>query len=55
MMLEMPMQQRGIALPAEIGASGLAEKIRKKAVDINAVIVLPATIGAWSRKPSGQL
>jgi SAM-dependent methyltransferase len=50
-MLEIPMQQRGIALPAEIGTSDLAEKIRQEAVENNAVIVLPAIIGAWSRKP----
>ena len=50
-MLKAPMQQRGIALPAEIGTSDLAERIRKEAVANNAVIVLPAIIGAWSRKP----
>ena len=50
-MLKAPMQQRGIALPAEIGTSDLAEKIRKEAVEKNAVIILPAIIGAWSRKP----
>jgi ubiquinone/menaquinone biosynthesis C-methylase UbiE len=50
-MLKPLMQQRGIALPAEIGTSDLAEKIRKEAVENNAVIVLPAIIGAWSRKP----
>jgi len=54
-MLEKPMQQRGIALPAEIGDPGLAEKIRKEVVENNAVIVLPAIIGAWSQKPSEQL
>jgi ubiquinone/menaquinone biosynthesis C-methylase UbiE len=50
-MLESPMQQRGIALPTEISTSGLAERIRKEVVENNAVIVLPAIIGAWSRKP----
>lgn len=53
-MLEPLMQQRGIALPAEISTSDLAEKIRKEAVENNAVIVLPAIIGAWSRKPQGR-
>jgi hypothetical protein len=33
-MLETPMRQRGIALPAEIDTSTLAEQIRKEAVDI---------------------
>ena len=50
-MLKAPMQQRGIALPDEIGTPDLAEKIRKEVVENNAVVVLPAIIGAWSRKP----
>ena len=50
-MQKAPMQQRGIALPAEFDTPDLAEKIRKEAVENNAVIVLPAIIGAWSHKP----
>lgn len=50
------MQQLGMVVPAEImDISSLAERIRKEAVENNAVIVLPAIIGAWSRKPSRQL
>ena len=51
-MLEAPMRQRGVVLPAEIDMSNLAEQICKEAVDNQAVIVLPAIIGAWSRKPA---
>ena len=51
-MLKAPMRQRGIVLPAEIDTSDLAEQIRKEAVENKAVIVLPAIIGAWSRKPA---
>jgi len=54
-MLETPMRQRGIALPAEINTSTLAEQIRKEAVDNQAVIVLPTIIGAWSRKAAEQV
>ncbi|MFN8459272.1 MAG: methyltransferase domain-containing protein [Anaerolineae bacterium] len=50
-MLKPLMHQRGIALPAEIATSDLAEKIRQEVVENNAVIILPAIIGAWSRKP----
>lgn len=51
-MFETLMRPRGILPPAEIDLSGLAEQIRKEAVDHQAVIVLPAIIGAWSRKPA---
>lgn len=54
-MLEQPMQQRGMVLPAEIDAPDLADRIRQEAVEHNAVIVLPAIIGAWSRKPVGPV
>ena len=53
-MLEPPMRQRGLALPAGIDLSTLAEQIRREALENNAVIVLPALIGAWSIKPAGK-
>ena len=53
-MLLPPMRQLGIAMPADVDTSDLAERLRKEAVENDAVIVLPAIIGAWSRKPSEQ-
>lgn len=44
------MRQLGIVMPGEVDMSNLAERIRKEAVENQAVIVLPAIIGAWSRK-----
>lgn len=53
-MLLPPMQQLGIVMPADMDTSNLAERVRKEAMENKAVIVLPAIVGAWSRKPSGQ-
>ncbi len=50
-MLKPRMEQLGIAIPDELtDAASLAERIRDEAVENNAVIVLPACVGAWSRK-----
>ncbi len=47
------MQQLGMVVPAEIkDTANLAERIRKEVIDNEAVLVLPAIIGAWSRKQS---
>ena len=41
----------GIATAAEIGPETLAERIRDVVTARNGVVVSPALIGAWSRKP----
>jgi len=53
-MLLPPMRQLGIVVPADVDTADLAERLRREAVENQAVIVLPAIIGASSRKPSGQ-
>jgi SAM-dependent methyltransferase len=46
------MQKMGVAVPDQVGdIPSLAEQIRNEAVAKDAVIILPALIGAWSRKP----
>lgn len=45
------LQQRGIMPAAQIDTANLAERMRQEALENQAVIVLPAVIGAWSRKP----
>lgn len=52
-MLLLRMQQLGIVVPADVDTSHLAERIRTEAVENQAVIVLPAIVGAWSSKPAG--
>jgi SAM-dependent methyltransferase len=44
------MQQLGVVPPVEVDIAKLAEQIRDEAVEHQAVIVLPAIIGAASRK-----
>lgn len=45
------MQQTGVATAEEVAVDTLADRIRTEAVAKDAVLVLPALIGAWTRKP----
>jgi hypothetical protein len=45
------MENLGIATAAEIEPATLAERIRDEVTACNGVVVSPALIGAWSRKP----
>ncbi len=52
-MLMPHMQQLGRPVPPEIlDTSSLADRIRQEVIENQAVVILPAIIGAWSRKPS---
>lgn len=47
------MRELGMVVPAEVrDTSTLSERIRREAMENQAVIVLPAIVGAWSRKAS---
>ncbi len=49
----MPAIERfGIALPTEIDVDTLASRLMSEAVAADAVVVMPAIIGAWARKQS---
>ncbi|MGH2615084.1 MAG: class I SAM-dependent methyltransferase [Thermomicrobiales bacterium] len=43
------MERTGIATAAEIGIDTLADRIREEALALNATLVSPALIGAWTR------
>jgi ubiquinone/menaquinone biosynthesis C-methylase UbiE len=45
------MQRTGVATAEEVGVETLAERLRAEAVASNATLVVPAWIGAWTRKP----
>lgn len=45
------MQRTGVATPEEVGIDTLASRLRDEAVALNAVLLPPPFIGAWTRKP----
>lgn len=45
------MQRTGVATPDEVGIDTLASRLRDEAVALNAVLLAPPFIGAWTRKP----
>ncbi len=45
------MQRTGIATAEEVGVETLAERIRAEAVALDATLVSPPWIGAWTRIP----
>ncbi len=45
------MQQTGVATAEEVGVETLAERMRAEAVALDATLVTPPWIGAWTRKP----
>jgi hypothetical protein len=52
----LPMAERfGVATAAEIDIDGVAERLRREAVENNACIMLPPLVGAWTRiaSPAG--
>ncbi|HET7037139.1 MAG TPA: hypothetical protein VFI42_15750 [Thermomicrobiaceae bacterium] len=42
-------ERAGIATAAEVGIETLAERLRAEAVALDATLVTPAFIGAWTR------
>ncbi len=49
------MQRTGVATADEVGVETLAERMRTEAVALDATLVYPAFIGAWTRTPlNGQ-
>jgi hypothetical protein len=46
------MEQTGVATADDVKIDSLAARIRDEVVVNNAMIVLPALMGAWSRTPS---
>jgi ubiquinone/menaquinone biosynthesis C-methylase UbiE len=45
------MQRTGVATAEEVGVETLAERMRAEAVALDATLVFPALIGAWTRTP----
>jgi hypothetical protein len=45
------MQRTGVATAEEVGVETLAERMRAEAVALDATLVFPALIGAWTCKP----
>jgi len=45
------MQRTGVATAQEVGVETLAERMRAEAVALNAILVTPPWIGAWTRTP----
>jgi len=45
------MQRTGVATAQEVGVETLAERIRAEAVALDATLVTPPFIGAWTRTP----
>src|SRR5262249_18479631 len=43
------MQRTGVATAEEVGVETLAERMRAEAVALNATLIYPALIGAWTR------
>jgi hypothetical protein len=43
------MQRTGVATAEEVGVETLAERMRAEAVALDATLVYPALIGAWTR------
>ena len=43
------MQRTGVATAEEVGIETLADRIRKEAVALDATVVSPSFIGAWTR------
>jgi SAM-dependent methyltransferase len=46
------MERTGVASAAEVGIDTLAARLREEAVALDATIVPPPLIGAWTRKPA---
>jgi SAM-dependent methyltransferase len=47
------MERLGVATAAEIGIDTLADRIREETLALNATLVSPSLIGAWTRKSAG--
>jgi ubiquinone/menaquinone biosynthesis C-methylase UbiE len=48
------MQRTGVATAEEVGLETLAERMRAEVVALDATVVLPAWIGAWTRTPPNK-
>jgi hypothetical protein len=47
------MERTGIATADEIGIDSLADRVREEALALNATLVSPALVGAWTRTVAG--
>jgi hypothetical protein len=45
------MERTGVAGAAEVGVDTLAARLREEVVALDATVVPPPLIGAWTRKP----
>ncbi len=45
------MQRTGVATAEEVGVETLAERMRAEALALDATLLTPPWIGAWTRKP----